>query len=103
VIAEVLRLLRTDYVRDTAGMRCAAALEREAAAGAFLSGDGPETLAGGITAPLRSCASDQHLEVVAPAPAAPAAAAATALPERDWVESLRLRNFDVTAGAKARR
>jgi hypothetical protein len=100
VIAEVLRLLRTDYVRDTAGMRCAAALELEAAAGAFLSGDGPVAFAGGITARLRSCASDQHLEVVAPAQAPPAAAAATPLPERDWVESLRLRNFDVPQARK---
>ncbi|HKQ56783.1 MAG TPA: S41 family peptidase [Candidatus Eisenbacteria bacterium] len=93
-LAEVARLLRTEYVRDSVGAACASALEAAAAAGRFRAPEGDAAFARAVTEWLRECARDEHLELTPP-PVEQTSAAATAAPVRDWVADLRARNFDV--------
>jgi retinol-binding protein 3 len=94
----IARLLRTEYVYDTTGIRCAA--ELGAARPGFRAPAAAAEFAAAMTLRLRRCAGDEHLEVVAAAPAAPpppapAPRAASPAAEPEWLPPLRARNFDV--------
>lgn len=92
----IARLLRTEYVYDTTGMRCAA--ELRAALPGFRAPAAAAEYAAAMTRRLRSCAGDEHLEVVVAAPAPPPAPTPPAGPapaEPEWLPALRARNFDV--------
>ncbi|MFN2637990.1 MAG: S41 family peptidase [Gemmatimonadaceae bacterium] len=95
-------LLRSDYVYDTTGARCADALAARRSSAPPSAPIAATLFAEQITAQLRACANDQHLEVVVSQPAPPAASPSPAplsavrdsAPARPWLPPLRRRNFD---------
>ncbi|HSL71581.1 MAG TPA: S41 family peptidase [Longimicrobiales bacterium] len=91
----IARLLRTEYVYDVTGIRCASEMEALKRARDYQNARNQTDFASSTTRSLRNCANDEHLEVVAAPPAAAAPAPTPPVGEPPWLVALRARNFDL--------
>lgn len=84
------------YVFADKGRLIAAHMRRELSRGAFSRIEQPTPFAAALTAAIQAVNPDRHIEIVppAPAPSAPAAAPQSRAERLAWVERLRRRNYD---------
>ena len=100
VTAAIQQLLRTEYVFDSTGERCADELGRMANADPRWRGlSSRQTYASYVGKALAGCANDAHLSIEVPAAAARGTSVAEAS-TRSLAEALRLRNFDAPMAAR---